>query len=304
LHIVDRVSDALHGLWGFVLSPFARGALDVRALGEAARLQVDAGVDVLCCCGAIAQADVLDSDEREASLEAALAAARGRVPVVLALPGDDDAPAVAQRAARLGARGLLVIPASPGIGEAARALADLHAAAPDLALVLYHRPPLLLGPAELARLCACPGLAGIKDGHRDARRYRQLRGALDDRLTWIVAYEDLVLPFGAIGADAFAPISASYAPDYARAYLAALVEGDLARVRGLLDAHAYPLMDLRFSRPGIDVAVVKAAQRACGIPAGSERPPQQPLSAAEEREVVRLVESLHSVLAELTILER
>jgi dihydrodipicolinate synthase/N-acetylneuraminate lyase len=177
-------------------------------------------------------------------------------------------------------------------------LAAIRARAPELALVLYHRPPLLLEPSELARLCECPALAGVKDGHRDARLYRRLRGALRGRLTWIVAYEDLMLPFGAIGAEAFAPVSASYAPEYARACLGLLAAGDLPRLRRMLESHAYPLTDLRFSRPHIDISVVKAAQRACGVPAGSERPPQQPLSASEEEEVVQLVAELRSALAE------
>jgi dihydrodipicolinate synthase/N-acetylneuraminate lyase len=288
----------LHGLWGFVLSPFAQAELDLPALGRAASFQVDAGVDVLCCCGAVAQADVLSPAEREASLTATLGAARGVVPVLLALPADANAPAAALRALRLGARGLLLLPVSGDADEMARALEQIGACAPGLALVLYHRAPLRLGPQELARLCAHPALVGVKDGHRDARLYRRLRGAAPGRLSWIVAYEDLVLPFGAIGAEAFAPISASYAPGYARACLDLLADGELPRLRALLEAHAYPLMDLRMSRPGIDVAVVKHAQRVCGLPAGGERPPQQPLSALEEDAVERLVADMRSALAE------
>lgn len=292
------MSGDLHGLWSFVLSPFDGADLDLRAFEAAAVFQVDAGVDVLCCCGAIAQAAELAPAEREAALAAALRAAGGRVPVVLALPADAAAPAAAERARELGAYGLLLIPTSERVGDLTGTLAEIHARAPELALVLYHRPPLLLEPEELAQLCECPALVGVKDGHRDARRYRRLRGALDDRLTWIVAYEDLVLPFGAIGADAFAPVSASYAPEYARACLGLLAHGDLPRLRRLLEAHAYPLTDLRFSRPHIDISVVKGAQRACGVPAGSVRPPQQSLSAAEGDEVARLVEDMRSALAE------
>jgi 1-pyrroline-4-hydroxy-2-carboxylate deaminase len=292
------VGTELHGLWGFVLSPFAQGDLDLEALEQAARFQVDAGVDVLCCCGAIAQAAELRSAEREAALAATLRAARGRVPVLLALAADADAVAAAVRAQQLGAHGLLVMPTSERVADMAGALEAIHARAPEVALVLYHRPPLLLEPAELARLCECPALVAVKDGQRDARRYRRLRGALRDRLAWIVAYEDLVLPFGAIGAEAFAPVSASYAPEYARACLGLLANGDLERLRSLLEAHAYPLADLRLSRPQIDVAVVKQAQRACGVPAGGERTPQQPLSRHEVDEVARLVAGMRSALAE------
>jgi dihydrodipicolinate synthase/N-acetylneuraminate lyase len=217
---------------------------------------------------------------------------------VLALPGDGEAPEGARRAQALGAFGVLLIPLTERSEDVAATLAGCAAAAPGLALVLYHRPPLALEPAELARLCEIPALAAVKHGHRDARAYRRLRGAAPGRLTWIVAYEDLVLPLGAIGAEAAAPVSASYAPAYGRACLDLLAEGDLVRLRALLEAHAYPLMDLRWSRPRIDVAVVKRAQRAFGLPAGDERPPQEPLTPAEEREVERLVADLRAALRE------
>ncbi|MDX6560198.1 MAG: 5-dehydro-4-deoxyglucarate dehydratase [Gaiellales bacterium] len=289
----------LHGLWGFVLSPFVEGELDLGALAESAAFQVEAGVDVLCCCGAIAQSDVLDAAEREASLSAALRATGGRVPVALTLPVDADVQDGARAALALGARALLLTPASADPHELAQALGEIAAAAPGLALVLYHRPPLRLEPADLVRLCECAALVGVKDGHRDARLYRRLRGAVPGRLTWIVAYEDLVLPFAAIGAEAFSPVSASYAPAYARAYLRLLAEGDLDGVRALLDAHAYPMTELRFSRPHIDIAVVKRAQRACNLPAGGDRPPQLPLAPLEEDAVTALVHAMRSALAEL-----
>jgi dihydrodipicolinate synthase/N-acetylneuraminate lyase len=293
------VRTELQGLWGFALSPFTRAELNCEALEVAAAFQVEGGVDALCCCGAIAQAETLDRVEREAALDAVLRGARGRAPVVLALPADDEGPATAARAAELGAHGLLAIPVSDCADELRRTLDAIHSRAPDLALVLYHRPPLLLAPDDLVRLCEHPALVAVKDGHRDARLYRRLRAVVPGRLTWIVAYEDLMLPFGAIGAEAFSPVSASYAPEYARACLALLAAGELAALRTLLEAHAYPMMDLRLSRPHIDVAVVKAAQRACGLPAGAERLPQLPLTAAEEELVQSLVSDLQRALGEL-----
>ena len=48
------------------------------------------------------------------------------------------------------------------------------------------------------------------------------------------------------------------------------------------------MVDLRLSRPGIDVSVVKAAMAERGLPAGDDRLPALPLTAAE-RERVRLL---------------
>jgi dihydrodipicolinate synthase/N-acetylneuraminate lyase len=92
-----------------------------------------------------------------------------------------------------------------------------------------------------------------------------------------------------MGVEAFAPASTAYAPGYARAWVAQLDAGDVRAARELLAAHAYPIVDLRLSRPGIDVSVVKEAMAALGLPTGLTRPPARPLTEAERARVHELV---------------
>jgi len=285
----------LRGIWGFPLTPFAGGGIDLDALARAVEHQATGGVDVLCACGAIAQGDLLTSEEWRACVAEIVGASR-RIPVVATIPAQLEPGPTAAAAVELGAAALLLLPASgDAVAEAAR-LQGVAAAAPGVPVVLYHRSPLMLTPDALLALCEIPELQGLKDGHRDARAFRRLRGAACDRLLWLSAWEDVALPFHALGCEAFAPASASYAPAYARAWLSCLEGGDHSGAARLLEAHAYPMVDLRLSRPGIDVGVVKAAMAACGLPAGETRPPAAQLTSAERARVDELVSDLQNLL--------
>jgi 5-dehydro-4-deoxyglucarate dehydratase len=155
---------------------------------------------------------------------------------------------------------------------------------------------LRLEPDELGRLCEIETLVAVKDGHRDVRLFRQLRTVLGARLLWVTAWEDVAPAFWAMGAEAFCPFSTAYAPEYSRAWLSALDAGRTDEADRLLGAHAHPMVDLRLSRPGIDVAVVKAAMTARGLPVGELRHPACSLTDEERNTVTQLVADIASAL--------
>jgi 5-dehydro-4-deoxyglucarate dehydratase len=250
---------------------------------------------VLCACGAIAQIELLSAAEWRACAAEVIGRARG-LPAVVSIPATDDRLELVVAAAELGADALLVLPHTGDVGEVGRRLRAIAERAPGLPLVLYHRGALELAPDDLRRLCELPALAGVKDGHRDVRRYRRLREALGDRLLWVSAWEDVALPFWSLGCDAYAPASTAYEPAYARAWFACLQAADLEGARRLLAAHAYGMVDLRLSRPGIEVSVVKAAMAARGVAAGDLRAPALELTDAEHARVLELVRDLDTAL--------
>jgi 4-hydroxy-tetrahydrodipicolinate synthase len=295
----DSASDPARweGIWGFPLTPFGRRGIDLGLLAAGAERQLAGGVDVLCACGVIAQVDRLTAAEHAACVRAVTGLVAGRVPVVATLVAARDAAGIAAAAAAAGADGLVVIPRSPRVDDAARSLRAVAAAAPEIPLALYHRPPLRLTVAQLRRLAdEAPPLAWVKDGHRDVRLFRQLAAGAP-RLRWVSAWEDVALAFWALGCSTFAPASTSYAPEYASTWLGRLRAGDLAGARELLAAHANPMVDLRLARTGIDIAVIKAAMEAAGIRAGATRPPAKRLTAAERARVRELVAALPGLLA-------
>jgi dihydrodipicolinate synthase/N-acetylneuraminate lyase len=288
--------ERLRGIWGFPLTPFAGGRVDLEALATAVDYQVAGGVDVICACGMIAEIESLTREEWTACAAETLAG-RGEIPSVVAIPASDDRLETVPTAVRLEADALLVLPHTGDVEQIETRLRGIASMAPGLPLVLYHRPPLDLDPAALARLCALEALGGLKDGHRDVRRYRRLHEAIGERLLWVSAWEDVALPFWALGCDAYAPASVAYEPAYSRAWLACLTAGNVAGARRLLAAHAYGMVDLRLSRPGIDVSVVKAAMAERGLPAGDVRAPALPLTSPERERLQVLLRELDTALA-------
>lgn len=284
------------GIWGFPLTPFAGRRIAHDLLAAGTEHQLRGGVDVLCACGMIAQAEQLRGPERAACLDTVVRVAGNRAPVIGTIFDRHDVAQAAACTVEHGAAGLLVIPCSPSESAIRKSLAAIASAAPGVPIALYHRPPLTLDVEGLKQLADLPELSWVKDGHRDVRVFRRLKAAVP-RLLWASAWEDVALAFWALGCDAFAPASTAYAPEYSAAWTGRLRAGDVRGARALLEAHAYPLVDLRLSRPNIDVSVIKAAMEECGVAPGSTRLPARPLSARERAEVKQLVRDMRTAMA-------
>jgi 5-dehydro-4-deoxyglucarate dehydratase len=285
-------------LWGFPLTPFSATGVALDELAGGAAHQIAGGVDVLVACGVIAQLEQLTPPEWSASVRTVVETSAGRAPVIATVTADAGAPDRAATAAELGADGLLLIPSEADPAAMVDTARSLSTVAPGLPQVVYHRPPLRLDPAAHRRLADVEAVRWCKDGHRDVRLFRQLAAAAP-HIRWVSAWEDVAAAFWALGCRAFAPFSAAYAPAYSRAWYGLLAAGDLPGARRLLEAHAHPFVDLRLSRPGIDVSAVKAAMELWGLPAGSTRPPAAALTAPELATTRRLLEAMTIALDEL-----
>lgn len=295
----ERVSQPLPGgIWGFPVSPFAAsGELDLDGLRGGIELQVDAGIDAIVVNGALAEVEALDPGEWRAAATVGAEFAE-RVPVLVALPPDESAAlAAARSAASLRLAGMLVLPPHGGTGAELVARARRAVEIAGLPAVLYQRGNVRLDDAMVAGAVAEGAVVGVKDGTRDLRALRKLMQALEGRVTIAAAFEDMTLPYWALGVDVLCPASTVHDPAYSRAWLRLLRAGDLASARELLEAFAYPFTDLRLSRPGIDVAVVKEAIRLRGHPAGPAREPGVALNAVECADVAALLRSLDASMA-------
>lgn len=281
------------GVWGFPVSPFtAAGELDGDGLVASIELQVAGGVDAIVVNGALAEVDALEHGEWVVATAAA-AAFSSRIPVLAALPAEEQAALAAARAVAASPVAAMLVLSEPGTsgGELImRARAAVEAA--GVPAVLYQRGDVRLEAGALREAIADGSVVGVKDGTRDFRALRRLMDGLGGEIAVAAAFEDMSLPYWALGVDALCPASTAHDPWYSRAWFGRLRAGDLAAARTLLDAFAYPLTDLRLSRPGIDVAVVKEVLRLRGHAAGGVRPPGVALTDAERVRVAALVARL------------
>ena len=287
---------SLAGLWGFALTPFDRDGIDTAAFAAGVERLVGggAGADVVCAAGTLGQGDRMTASERVACVRWAVDVVAGRRPVVATLRASDPS-SVAAEALDAGASAALLLPETGSIEDAERVLRAIDAATGGaLPIVLYQRGPLTLEPDDLRRLAEQPILTGLKDAFGDMRRFRRLREAIGPRLTWIGAPEDLMLAFWAYGADAVSPASLAYAPWYGRRVWDALAAGERDEAVRLMRLFAWPVTDLRLSRPNIDITVVREFAAEFGLAVGEARPPAEPLTAPERRQVRELADALRT----------
>jgi 5-dehydro-4-deoxyglucarate dehydratase len=289
--------DDLRGLWGFALTPFRGEGVDELAYRAGVERLADGGADVVIAGGTLGQGDRMSDVERVGCVRLARAAAGAPVPLLGVLVAGEGVGDAASALRDAGADGALLLPASGEVAAVARAIAAVERATHGrLPLVLYQRGALLLEPAELRELASSASLIGLKDAHGDLRRFRRLWQALGERLVWIGASEDLAVAYLTHGADAVSPASMAYAPGYAARWWGALQDGDVRGAVELLRRFAWPVTDLRLSRPDIDITVVHELARRFGREVGSPRPPAQPLEPAEIAEVERLAGVLRTLL--------
>src|SRR5690606_5380246 len=96
--------------------------LDVKEMERCYRLQIEAGVDGLVVCGSLGEASTLDPDEKLEVLKVAKDVADGR-PVLLTISDGStrNAQIMAERGAKAGAAGFMVLPGLPYKSEIGRA---------------------------------------------------------------------------------------------------------------------------------------------------------------------------------------
>jgi 5-dehydro-4-deoxyglucarate dehydratase len=291
----------LRGLWGFALTPFTADGIDAAAYMAGVRVMVEGHADVIIAAGTLGQGDRMHDDERATCLSLARQATGAAVPLLGVLTSDGPTGPAAAALLDRGADAALLLPASSDVSAVATAIDAVTAATRgQLPVVLYQRGALQLDPSDLAGLTSRPTIIGLKDAHGDLRRFRRLREAIGDRLVWVGASEDLAVAYRTHGADAVSPASLAYAPAYARRYWSALDDGDVAEAMRLLQCFAWPVTDLRWSRPDIETSVVRELARSFGHPVGLLRPPAEELMPDEVDGVERLAAILRAELAQPT----
>ena len=147
------------GVWTALVTPFRDGAVDERALVDLVELQIGAGVDGLVPCGSTGESATLSHAEHRRTVEVAVAAARGRVPVLAGTGSNSTREAIelTRYAKEAGADGALLIspyynkPTQAGIVEHYATIARET----GFPLVVYNIPGRTasnVAPAEMVEL--------------------------------------------------------------------------------------------------------------------------------------------------------
>lgn len=207
-----------------IVTPFRKGKVDEKALGDLIDWQIAAGTHGIVPCGTTGESATLSHAEHERVVAFTVEAARRRVPVIAGAGSNstEEAIALTKHAKQAGADGALLItpyynkPTQEGLFRHYKAVAD----AVDLPLVLYNIPGrtgVNMLPVTIARLVSCRTIVGVKEGSGSVQQASEIIQACGDRLSVLAGDDVLTLPILALGGKGVITVTANIAPaDMAR----------------------------------------------------------------------------------------
>ncbi len=292
---MQALNAALTGISGILVTPFDR---DDRLAPARLRPIVDraigAGVHILVTNGNTGEFYALTTAEAEHLVHETAALVAGRVPLLAGVGrAIGDAVALARAARAAGATALMVHqPPDPFVSPrgVVAYVERIAAAGGGLPVVLYLRNDGI-GIDAIARLCAIPGVVGVKWAAPTPLRLAQAIRAADPAIVWVGGLaETWAPPLYAVGARGFTSGLINVHPAHSVAIHAALAAGDYARAGTLIAAmEAFEALRAEEGN-GTNVSIVKAALRLMGEDCGGVRPPGAwPLSGAQDARLGELL---------------
>jgi 4-hydroxy-tetrahydrodipicolinate synthase len=279
------------------------GALDLDATQACVERLIAGGVSGVVMMGMVGESSSLVRDEKRRVLQAALEAARGRVPVLAGVAEFTTAAGAdfARDCERLGAQGLMAFPAIGYKTDADETVAHYRtlAGASGLPILLYNNPVgygVDLTPEVLARLVDCPTLVAVKEESYDVRRVTDLHNRLGERYAIVCGVDDLVLESAVLGVTGWVSGMANVYPVESARLLQLAARGDWAKARALYRVMT-PLFHLD-TRVKL-VQYIKLAGQIKGQGREWVRAPRLPLQGPERAMVERVVADTDAALARL-----
>ncbi len=182
-------------------------SLDLPATLRHLEVMLDAGVHGMVVLGSVGENYTLTMDEKFAVLKASVDHLAQRVPVITGVAENSTALACrfAQEAERLGADGLMVLPAMIYKSDPRETMAHFRAVARACALpIMIYNNPLAYHvdctPEMLADLADEPNLVAVKESSGDVRRITDIKNRIGDRYILFSGVDDLVLESLLLGA--------------------------------------------------------------------------------------------------------
>jgi len=167
---MHEASTRFSGVWLPIVTPFADGAIDRASYQRLIDHYVAAGVAGLVPLGTTGESPTVDEAEGDALIEAAVATAAGRLPILVGVGGNDTRRVVkaVRRLERHAAAGVLSVcpyynrPSQDGLREHFIRVAE----ATDRPILIYnipYRTGVNLANDTLLALAEHPNIAGVKD---------------------------------------------------------------------------------------------------------------------------------------------
>jgi dihydrodipicolinate synthase/N-acetylneuraminate lyase len=284
------------GVFPAVTTQFKKDqSLDIPGtLAQVERL-VRAGCHGIIMLGSLGENCTLDADEKRALMKAAIAAVKGKVPVLSGVAETSSALACRYSAdmEKLGAGGLMVLPAMVYKSDARETMIHFRAVAKatKLPIMVYNNPPAYgidVTPAMFAELMDVKNIVAIKESSDNPRRISDIINLCGDRFILFCGVDDLILESLMLGAVGWvAGLVNAFAEETLRIY-------ELAKAKKFTEA--LPLYRWFMPVLHLDVSVklvqyIKLAQSMVGAGSETMRAPRLPLEGAERAHVMGVIQA-------------
>jgi 4-hydroxy-tetrahydrodipicolinate synthase len=252
------------------------------------------GVNGIIAMGTVGENNSLDGDEKRTLLKALCEVVSKRVPVVAGVSEFDArrASAYARDAERIGADGLMLLPAMVYVPKPAELVYHFRTVAQSTALpiMLYNNPPAYrvnIGVDVLAELSSVANIVAVKESAPDSRRFTDVLNAVGQRYVLFAGLDDVALEGLMLGASGWVSGLTNAFPVESVQMVAAAQRGDWATAREIY-RWFMPLLHLDAEHDLVQS--IKLAEQVMGRGSERVRPPRLALSGARREEVIRLVE--------------
>lgn len=294
-----------HTLRGLIAAPFtpfdAQGEVNCPSIDKYAEFLISQGISGVFICGTTGESASLTTDERKRIAERWVAAAAGRLKVIVHVGGNciPQSRELAAHAQRIGAYATAAMSPFFFKPASARELVDFFvpvaAAAPALPFFYYHMPSMTgvsIDVEEFLRLGGetIPNLAGVKYTHNNLMEMQALLNLEGGRFEVLHGFDEILLAGLALGAKAGVGSTYNYiAPVYLR-IMECVEKGDLEEARRLQMISVEVVKII--IRHGGGVRGGKAIMNLLGIECGTCR---RPLTPWGENELETLRKELENI---------
>jgi 4-hydroxy-tetrahydrodipicolinate synthase len=294
------------GVLTALLTPLRDDTIDVDGLQSLIDHQAMSGACGVVVGGGTGEYGTLDLDERRLLAKESVAAASGRIPVVVQTGtlATRDAVALSEHAEQIGASALMV--ASP-FGEPLTWTERLHfyatlTAQAGIPVMIYNTPPSgLLTFAQIQELAQLPNVSAVKDSSGNPELMGDLIAWAGPDFGVYVGLDSLMYDAIAGGARGVVFGTANLIPGILSAIARSVREhGPTSESRALWLEHVRPLLRVLEQSTNY-IAVVKAVAAAQGLPVGTVRPPYLEPQRDEVDGVLRHIDGLVAAFAESSL---
>ncbi|KQP61355.1 4-hydroxy-tetrahydrodipicolinate synthase [Methylobacterium sp. Leaf399] len=232
----------LKGAMTALATPFKDGVFDEAAFRAFVNWQIDQGIHGLVPTGTTGESPTLTHDEHDRVVEACVAEAAGRVPVIAGAGSNSTSEAVARarHAEAVGADAVLVVtpyynkPTQDGLYAHFKAVND----AVGIPIIIYNIPArsvVDMSVETMARLFELKNIAGVKDATAKLDRVSLQRQAMGEDFIQLSGEDATALGFNAQGGVGCISVVSNVAPRLSATFQEATLAGDYAKALQLQD---------------------------------------------------------------------